>query len=180
MEDLPSNLERLLDSIRLYERRKDASGNRPVLAEDIKVNVIERLVPAELERHLVLNRDRFRTFDAMLGEIQSYVEHSTGNRIKVVNSQGPGDPHGRPDDPMDVGSKKERVKRMLKGNQGRVSRPRKHALIVAVLVTFELSAGQLEDQRRRAKAKATTRNPSTRAKEKASQVSPRAESPRRM
>ena len=43
MEDLPSNLEKLLDSIRLYERRKDSSGNRPTLAEDIKINVIEPL-----------------------------------------------------------------------------------------------------------------------------------------
>ena len=58
---------------------------------------------AELERYLVLYRDRFRTFDSMLSEIQSSVEHSTGNRIKVYNSQ-PHDPHGRPDDPMDVSS----------------------------------------------------------------------------
>ena len=103
MDELPANLEKLLDTIRLYEQRKDAAGNRTLLAEDIKVNVIERLVPQELERHLVLNRDRFKTFDSMLVEIQPYVEHTTGNKIKVHNSQ-PYDSHGRPDDPMDVGS----------------------------------------------------------------------------
>ena len=104
LDELPQNLERLLDTIRLYERRRDASGNRSVLPEDIKVNILERLVPTELERHLVLNRDRFKTFESMIGEIQSYVEHATGNRIRVYNSQSNHDPHGRGDDPMDVSS----------------------------------------------------------------------------
>jgi hypothetical protein len=124
MEDLPSNLEKLLDSIRLYERRKDASGNRTMLAEDIKINVIERLVPAELERHLVLNRDRFKTFEPMLSEIQSYVEHATGNKIKVVNSQ-PYDAHGRGDDPMDVGSFGKDAKGKGKGKKGAGGKPGK-------------------------------------------------------
>ncbi|CAL1173780.1 unnamed protein product, partial [Cladocopium goreaui] len=124
MEDLPSNLEKLLDSIRLYERRKDASGNRTMLAEDIKINVIERLVPAELERHLVLNRDRFKTFESMLSEIQSYVEHATGNKIKVVNSQ-PYDAHGRGDDPMDVGSFGKDAKGKGKGKKGAGGKPGK-------------------------------------------------------
>ncbi|CAL1141278.1 unnamed protein product [Cladocopium goreaui] len=124
MEDLPSNLEKLLDSIRLYERRKDASGNRTMLAEDIKINVIERLVPAELERHLVLNRDRFKTFESMLSEIQSYVEHATGNKIKVVNSQRY-DAHGRGDDPMDVGSFGKDAKGKGKGKKGAGGKPGK-------------------------------------------------------
>ena len=124
MEDLPSNLEKLLDSIRLYERRKDASGNRTMLAEDIKINVIERLVPAELESHLVLNRDRFKTFESMLSEIQSYVEHATGNKIKVVNSQ-PYDAHGRGDDPMDVGSFGKDAKGKGKGKKGAGGKPGK-------------------------------------------------------
>ena len=124
MEDLPSNLEKLLNSIRLYERRKDASGNRTMLAEDIKINVIERLVPAELERHLVLNRDRFKTFEPMLSEIQSYVEHATGNKIKVLNSQ-PYDAHGRGDDPMDVGSFGKDAKGKGKGKKGAGGKPGK-------------------------------------------------------
>lgn len=87
MDELPQSLEKLLDSIRLCERRKDSSGNRSILPEDVKINVLERVVPAELERHLVLNRDRFNTFSSMLGEITAYVEHQTGNRVKVFNSQ---------------------------------------------------------------------------------------------
>ena len=124
MEELPSNLEKLLDSIRLYERRKDSDGNRTSLAEDIKINVLERLVPSELERHLVLNRDRFKTFDSMLVEIQSYVEHATGNKIKVVNSQ-PYDSHGRGDDPMDVGSFGKDGKGKGKGKKGSGGKPGK-------------------------------------------------------
>ena len=119
MDDLPSSLERLLDTMRLYERRKDASGSRTVLPEDIKVNTIERLVPAELERHLVLNRDRFKTFESMITEIQSYVEHATGNRIKVYNSQAPGDPHGRQDDPMDISSFAKSKGKGKKGGKGK-------------------------------------------------------------
>eukprot|EP00438_Fugacium_kawagutii_P008184 Skav214678 [mRNA] locus=scaffold923:680348:681763:+ [translate_table: standard] len=111
MEDLPANLEKLLDSIRVYERRKDSDGNRVELAADIKANVIERLVPPELERHLVLNRDRFKTFDSMVNEIQAYVEHTTGNKMKTANSQNP-DAYGRPNDPMDVGI-------LAKGDKGK-------------------------------------------------------------
>lgn len=123
-EDLPSNLEKLLDSIRLYERREDAACNRTTLAEDIKVNVVERLVPAELERHLVLNRDRFKILNSMLAEIQSYVEHATGNKIKVVNSQ-PYDAHGRGDDPMDVGSFGKDAKSKGKSKKGAGGKPGK-------------------------------------------------------
>ena len=103
LEELPQAMEKLLDSIRLYERRRDSTGARTTISEDIKISVIERLVPAELERHLVLNRDRYVSFNDILGEIQSYVEHQTGSKIKVFNSQGRVDPHSRPDDPMDVG-----------------------------------------------------------------------------
>lgn len=104
IEDLPQALEKLLDSIRLYERRRDSTGARTEISDDIKISVIERLVPVELEKHLVLNRDRYTTFSDMLNEIQSYVEHQTGSKIKVFNSQGRIDPHGRADDPMDVGA----------------------------------------------------------------------------
>ena len=103
LEELPQAMEKLMDSIRLYERRRDSTGARTTISEDIKISVIERLVPAELERHLVLNRDRYVSFNDILGEIQSYVEHQTGSKIKVFNSQGRVDPHNRPDDPMDVG-----------------------------------------------------------------------------
>lgn len=102
VEELPSATEKLLDSIRLYERRKDSQGARTLIPEDIKISILERLVPQELERHLVLNRDRFRGFNDMLLEMQNYVEHSTGSRIKVFNSQGRMD--GRGNDPMDVGA----------------------------------------------------------------------------
>ena len=50
LEELPQAMEKLLDSIRLYERRKDSTGARTTISEDIKISVIERLVPAELEK----------------------------------------------------------------------------------------------------------------------------------
>ena len=121
LEELPQALEKLLDSIRLYERRRDSTGARTTISEDIKISVIERLVPSELERHLVLNRDRYASFNDILGEIQSYVEHQTGSKIKVFNSQGRVDPHNRPDDPMDVGyfgkGKKGKGKNSSKGGK---------------------------------------------------------------
>lgn len=62
----------------------------------------------------------------MHGEIQSYVETLTGNRIKVVNTQGQlGDPQGRADDPMDVGAlgraRRAKVKLEKDNNRERVS-----------------------------------------------------------
>ena len=103
IEDLPQALE-ILASIRLYERRRDSTGARTEISDDIKISVIERLVPVELEKHLVLNRDRYSTFTDMLNGIQNYVEHQTGSKIKVFNSQGRIHPHGRADDPLDVGA----------------------------------------------------------------------------
>ena len=38
-EDLSGALEKWMDSIRMYERRKDEGGNRTIIADDIKISV---------------------------------------------------------------------------------------------------------------------------------------------
>ena len=99
MEQLPAHLQRWLDTIRLYERRKDRSGNRLQVTDEIKISVLEQLGPKELERHLQLRAATLTTFDDCLAEVQQYVEMVTGAKIRTVDSHGGTAKH----DPMDVG-----------------------------------------------------------------------------
>ena len=59
LEDLSGALETWEDQLRIYEGRRKADGSHHKLDEDIKVAVIEKLVPSELEKHLQLNRARY-------------------------------------------------------------------------------------------------------------------------
>ena len=88
MHELGPAVQRWLDSVRLYERRRDAAGNRCVLSDDIKISVLEHLGPRELERHLQMNTAKFTTFDEALREVTNYVETATGSRLKTVDSHG--------------------------------------------------------------------------------------------
>ena len=96
-------LETWIDSIRLYERRKDSDGNRLSIQEDIKISVLEALVPAELEEHIQFNRDRFSNFEKSLREISHFMEIRHGHRMNVTSSAGTGRSHARNDD-MGVGA----------------------------------------------------------------------------
>ena len=106
ISDLSAALEKWIDSIRMYERRKDSEGARLVIQEDIKISVLESLVPPELEKHMQFNRDRFSSFDKSLKEISDFVEIRHGHRINVTNtgSTGGGGGRSRKDDDMDVGA----------------------------------------------------------------------------
>eukprot|EP00438_Fugacium_kawagutii_P020302 Skav211652 [mRNA] locus=scaffold1290:312904:315642:- [translate_table: standard] len=58
VEDLWSAIESWEESVRLYEQRKRPDGSRHVLDEEVKIATLEFLCPAEIERHLQLNRSR--------------------------------------------------------------------------------------------------------------------------
>ena len=111
LENLPQAIEEWLDAIAFYEKRKDASGNRTKIPEDIKTAALESMLPQDLEAHVQLNQSKFSGFDDLLEEVTRYVEHRTGKSLKSFSTtQAAGkDALG---DPMDVSS-------VGKGHQGK-------------------------------------------------------------
>ena len=111
LENLPQAIEEWLDAIASYEKRKDASGNRTKIPEDIKTAALESMLPQDLEAHVQLNQSKFSGFDDLLEEVTRYVEHRTGKSLKSFSTtQAAGkDALG---DPMDVSS-------VRKGHQGK-------------------------------------------------------------
>ena len=111
LENLPQAIEEWLDAIASYEKRKDASGNRAKIPEDIKTAALESMLPQDLEAHVQLNQSKFSGFDDLLEEVTRYVEHRTGKSLKSFSTtQAAGkDALG---DPMDVSS-------VGKGHQGK-------------------------------------------------------------
>ena len=70
------------------------------LDDEIKLAGIESLVPEELEKHLILNSNRLRTFEDARLEVVTYVEAKFGSRIL---DSIPSDTGSRGhSDPMDV------------------------------------------------------------------------------
>ena len=61
---------------------------------------LESLVPEELEKHLILNSNRLRTFEDARLEVVTYVEAKFGLRIRDFKPMNIGS-RGR-SDPMDV------------------------------------------------------------------------------
>ena len=49
--------------------------------DDIKISVLEGLVPLELGQHLAMNRGRLRTYAQVRSEIDAYIDakHSQGD-----------------------------------------------------------------------------------------------------
>ena len=72
------------------------------LDDEIKLAGLEALVPEELEKHLILNSNRLRTFEDARLEIVTYVEAKFGlrNRDSTPSDTGLRE-HS---DPMDVGA----------------------------------------------------------------------------
>ena len=70
--------------------------------DEIKLAGLEALVPEELEKHLILNSDRLRTFEDALLEIVTYVEAHFGLRIRDSKLSDTGFREHL--DPMDVGA----------------------------------------------------------------------------
>ena len=67
------------------------------LDDEIKLAGLESLVPEELEKHLILNSNRLRTFEDARLEVVTYVEAKFGLRIRDskpsdTGSRGHSDP----------------------------------------------------------------------------------------
>eukprot|EP00973_Karenia_brevis_P046597 6462688-Karenia_brevis.AAC.1 len=97
MHDLSTALERWIESVRLYERRKDSNGDRCRIADDVKIAALEDLVPPELEKHMRLNADRFTTYDETIEDISRFIEARTGHGVLQCRSER------RDPNAMDVG-----------------------------------------------------------------------------
>ena len=70
------------------------------LGDEIKLAGLEALAPEELEKHLILNSNRLRTFEDTRLEIVTGVEAKLGSRIR---DSKPSDTKSRGhSDPMDV------------------------------------------------------------------------------
>ena len=66
------------------------------------MNALEKLVPKELEQHLMLNYTRFKNFEEMEAEVITYIEAKTGSKLvlssnfaKPTSSSSSGPTHGR-------------------------------------------------------------------------------------
>eukprot|EP00435_Cladocopium_sp_Y103_P068786 s76_g32.t1 len=82
-ETLQSALERWKTLKLRYDKKKDQFGAREPLPESLAMNSLEKLVPKDLEQHLLLNHTRFKTFEEMEVEVVSYIEVKTGNRLNI-------------------------------------------------------------------------------------------------
>ena len=67
-------IEQLEGLVRRYEARRSASGARELLSDDIKSASLETLVPTDLEKHLILNKNRLTSYEFMRQEIELVVE----------------------------------------------------------------------------------------------------------
>ena len=113
--DLASALEKWEELVRRYEKRR-AGGVTQVLDDDIKTAALEALVPAELEQHLAMNRTRLSTYEAVRGEIQSFIEARRSQAALKTSQAGKKDP-----DAMEVDSLMKKGKG--KGTKGKQSAP---------------------------------------------------------
>ena len=106
-------IEQLEDLVRRYEARKSASGTRETLSDDIKSASLELLVPTDLEKHLILNKNRLTSYALMKQEIELVVESSVGSKGSIArpgqasSSSGP--------QPMDVDAVTQWIASLVKG-----------------------------------------------------------------
>ena len=70
--------------------------------DEIKLAGLEALVSEELEKHLILNSSRLRTFEDAHRKVVTYVEAKFGLRIRDSNPSGTG--LREHSDPMDAGA----------------------------------------------------------------------------
>lgn len=104
LEMLPQAIEEWLDAVRTYEKRRDGTGQRTTISDEIKMAALEAMLPPDLEAHVQLNQSRFKTFDELLEEITRFVEHKTGKTLKMVSAASALANQSPLGDPMDVSS----------------------------------------------------------------------------
>ena len=94
----------LLDGALFWNFKRGSKAGSPTclgkLGNEIGLAGLEALVPEELEKHLILNSNRLRTFEDARLEVVTNVEAKFGLRIR---DSKPGDTGSRGNsDPMDV------------------------------------------------------------------------------
>ena len=82
-ESLSNALERWKSLRGRYNKKKDQFGRRKDLPDSLAMNALEKLVPRELETHLLLNHSRFKTFEEMEAEVVTFMEAKTGSKMTV-------------------------------------------------------------------------------------------------
>ena len=100
LEELSEKIEGWMELVNRYESRRDSSGNRQTLADDIKMSILESMCPSEIERHLQLNRSKFVDFNDMHSELSTYLETRVGVRLKIESLGS----NKRGEDDMDIGA----------------------------------------------------------------------------
>ena len=75
--ELQAVIERWESHVSRYEKKM-----KDKLDDEIKLSGLESLVPEELEKHLILNSNRLRTFEDARLEVVTYVEAKFGLRIR--------------------------------------------------------------------------------------------------
>ena len=100
LEELSEKIEGWMELVNRYESRRDSSGNRQTLADDIKMSILESMCPSEIERHLQLNRSKFVDFNDMHAELSTYLETRVGVRLKIESLGS----NKRGEDDMDIGA----------------------------------------------------------------------------
>ena len=127
--------------------------------DEIKLAGLESLVPEELEKHLILNSNRLRTFEDARLEVVTYVEVEFGLRIR---DSKPSDTGSRGhSDPMDVDAVNSSRLAKVKGRRVRVM-----GVLSAVLHIFNETAMHARTQasNRLARANRASHDPRVRAK----------------
>ena len=66
-----------------YNKKKDQFGRHEDLPDSLAMNALEKIVPRELETHLLLNHSRFKTFEEMEAEVVTFMEAKTGSKMTV-------------------------------------------------------------------------------------------------
>ena len=82
-DSLQSALERWKALKSRYDKKRDQFGQREALPDSLAMNALEKLVPKELETHLLLNHTRLRSFDDMEREVVNFMEVKTGSRMTL-------------------------------------------------------------------------------------------------
>ena len=106
-QELRAALEKWEQAVSLYCKRKDATGQRRSVPDDILMGILQDMGPQELRTHLQLNQSKFTTYAAMRAETVGYLEAKLG-----MKAQGK-------DDPMDIGGFGQRDNKAKAGKGGK-------------------------------------------------------------
>ena len=85
-ENLGAALERWKALRGRYNKKKDQFVRHEDLPDSLGMNALEKLVPWEMEMHLLLNFSRFKNFEEMEAEVVTFMEAKTGSKMAVSSN----------------------------------------------------------------------------------------------